>query len=64
VQLAVSVNNSLASLDTLHTAAGSLDNKLQQTLEQQVRIHKTVVFCTCLRAHGVNGHIPSVTSEL
>jgi hypothetical protein len=36
VQLAVSVDDSLKSLDTLHDAAGSLDTKLQQTLQQQV----------------------------
>jgi hypothetical protein len=36
VQLASSVNDSLVSLDFLHTAAGGLDTKLQHTLEQQV----------------------------
>ncbi len=38
--MATSVNASLASLDTLHSAASSLDTKLQRSLQQQVRIPK------------------------
>lgn len=36
VRMAASVNDSLASLDALHSAAGGLDAKLQQSLEHQV----------------------------
>lgn len=38
--MATSVNASLASLDTLHSAASSLDTKLQRSLQQQVRTPK------------------------
>lgn len=59
VQLASCVNDSLISLDSLHTAAGGLDTKLQHTMEQQVYTTKMLIFaCTCTRPHaGNSGHL-------
>ena len=61
--MAAVVNESVASLDSLHGAADGLDAKLQQSLAQQVRLLKLVCLdgiahasfecaCTCLLIQG------------
>jgi hypothetical protein len=60
-QLAVSVGDSLVSLDSLHTAAGNLDIKLQHTVELQVWwANHCLLHCYCMLALVFALHASSV----